>query len=81
MMAVVIPMSLLLNIPNLEITYYAASSLDGYIAKEDSDVSWLDDLGISLDDTGYQEFFSTVDALVMGHNTYYLQVEYVITPD
>lgn len=54
----------------MKITYYAASSLDGYIAKEDGDVSWLDDLGISPDDTCYQEFFSTVDALVMGRNTY-----------
>ena len=54
----------------MKITYYAASSLDGYIAKEDGDVSWLDDLGISPDDTGYEEFYSTVDALVMGRNTF-----------
>lgn len=54
----------------MKITYYAASSLDGYIAKEDGDVSWLDDLGISPEDTGYEEFYSTVDALVMGRNTY-----------
>ena len=54
----------------MKITYYAASSLDGYIAKEDGDVSWLDDLGVSSDDTGYEEFFSTVDALVIGRNTY-----------
>jgi dihydrofolate reductase len=54
----------------MKITYYVASSLDGYIAKEDGDVSWLDDLGISPDDTGFDEFFSTVDALVMGRDTY-----------
>ena len=51
-------------------TYYAASSLDGYIAKEDGDVSWLDDLGISPEESGYEEFYSTVDALVMGRKTY-----------
>lgn len=54
----------------MKITYYVASSLDGYIAKEDGDVSWLDDLGISLEESGYEEFYSTVDALVMGRNTY-----------
>ncbi|MCU7805260.1 MAG: dihydrofolate reductase family protein [Candidatus Thiodiazotropha sp. (ex Lucinoma borealis)] len=52
------------------ITYYVASSLDGYIAKEDGDVSWLDDLGIDLEESGYEAFFSTVDALVMGRNTF-----------
>jgi dihydrofolate reductase len=50
----------------MKITYYVASSLDGYIAKEDGDVSWLDELAISLEETGYDEFYSTVDALVMG---------------
>ena len=51
-------------------TYYVASSLDSYIAKEDGDVSWLDDLGISPEESGYEEFYSTVDALVMGRETY-----------
>ena len=51
-------------------TYYVASSLDSYIAKEDGDVSWLDDLGISPEESGYEEFYSTVDALVMGRKTY-----------
>ncbi len=50
----------------MKTTYYVASSLDGYIAKEDGDVSWLEELVISMDDTGYEEFYSTVDALVMG---------------
>jgi dihydrofolate reductase len=54
----------------MKITYYVASSLDGYIAKEDGDVSWLDELAISLEETGYDEFYSTVGALVMGRNTY-----------
>ena len=49
----------------MKITYYVASSLDGYIAKEDGDVSWLDELNISMEDVGYDEFYSTVDALVM----------------
>jgi dihydrofolate reductase len=54
----------------MKTTYYVASSLDGYIAKEDGDVSWLEELGISMEDTGYEEFYSTVDALIMGRKTY-----------
>ena len=54
----------------MKTTYYVASSLDGYIAKEDGDVSWLEDLDISLEETGYEEFYSTVDAIVMGRKTY-----------
>jgi dihydrofolate reductase len=50
----------------MKVTYYVASSLDGYIAKQDGDVSWLEELNISMEDTGYNEFYSTVDALVMG---------------
>jgi dihydrofolate reductase len=54
----------------LKVTYYAASSLGGYIARADGDVSWLEGLGISMEETGYMEFFATVDGLVMGRKTF-----------
>jgi dihydrofolate reductase len=54
----------------MKVTYYVASSLDGYIAKKDGDVSWLEKLNISMEDAGYDEFYSTVDALVMGRKTF-----------
>ncbi|MCU7845663.1 MAG: dihydrofolate reductase family protein [Candidatus Thiodiazotropha sp. (ex Monitilora ramsayi)] len=60
----------------MKITYYVASSLDGFIAKEGGDVSWLDELGVSMSDTGYEGFYSTVDALVMGRKTYEFVVNY-----
>ncbi len=54
----------------MKVTYYVASSVDGYIAKDDGDVSWLDELGLSMKESGYEDFYSTVDALVMGSKTY-----------
>lgn len=64
----------------MKVTYYVASSLDGYIAKEDGDVSWLENLGISMEETGYEEFFETVDALVMGRKTYEFIYDYGAWP-
>ena len=60
----------------MKTTYYVASSLDGFIAKEDGDVSWLETLDIPMEDTGYNEFYSTVDALVMGRKTYEMIVSF-----
>jgi len=60
----------------MKVTYYVASSLDGCIAKNDGDVSWLEDLDISMEDAGYDEFYSTVDALVMGRKTYEMIVSF-----
>jgi len=54
----------------MDITYYVATSLDGFIAREDGDVSWLDELSIDMADTGYDDFFANIDGLVMGRNTY-----------
>lgn len=54
----------------MKTTYYVATSVYGYIAKEDGDVSWLEDLGISMEESGYEEFYSTVDAIAMGRKTY-----------
>lgn len=54
----------------MEITYYLASSIDGFIAKEDGDVAWMDELDIAYDHSGYDEFFAGIDGLIMGRKTY-----------
>jgi len=54
----------------MKVTYYAAMSSDGFIARQDGDVSWLDDLDIDYSGAGYEDFFASVDGLVMGRGTY-----------
>ena len=54
----------------MKITYATATSLDGFIAREDGDVSWLDDMNIDEDETGLETFFPSIDGLVMGRKTY-----------
>ncbi len=49
--------------------YYVASSLDGFIATPDDDVSWLDALP-QPDPETYTEFMEGVGAIVMGAATY-----------
>lgn len=55
----------------MTISVYMAISLDGFIARPDGNVSWLDtyheDPG---NDYGFGEFFASVDALVMGRKTF-----------
>lgn len=55
------------------ITLYVATSLDGYIADPDGGVGWLeafDEEPPPDDPDGYEAFFASVDALVMGSTTY-----------
>lgn len=49
-----------------KIKLFIASSLDGYIAKEDGDINWLPQSANS----GYDEFYKTVDTIIMGRKTY-----------
>lgn len=52
---------------------FIATSLDGYIAREDGDLDWLDAANQTVpdgEDCGYGAFMAGVDALVMGRNTY-----------
>ena len=49
-----------------KITLFIASSLDGYIARESGDIDWLPENTAS----GYDDFFKTVDTVVMGKKTY-----------
>lgn len=49
--------------------YYAAASLDGFIATEDDSLDWLFPLG-SLNESSYPQFIAGVGALAMGSATY-----------
>lgn len=54
-----------------QIVLYIATSMDGYIATKDDGLDWL----INHDnptgtDYGYEEFYNTVDTIVMGKSTY-----------
>ena len=49
---------------------YIASSLDGYIATHDDDLSFLELVQKEEEDYGYSEFLSTVDTVILGRRTY-----------
>jgi dihydrofolate reductase len=49
-----------------KIKLFIASSLNGYIAKEDEDTSWL----FSDDDYGYKKFYDSIDTVIIGRKTY-----------
>jgi dihydrofolate reductase len=49
---------------------YIAASLDGFIARPDGGLDWLDIVHSPGEDYGYKVFFDSVDALVMGRKTY-----------
>lgn len=56
----------------MKVSIFIATSLDGFIAREDGNLDWLPlgGSGEELEDYGYQAFMDTVDVLVMGRNTY-----------
>lgn len=45
-------------------------SLDGFIARPDGDLKWLTERDLPFEETGYEEFVSGMDALIMGRSTY-----------
>lgn len=49
---------------------YIAQSLDGYIATENNDISWLSIVERDNEDYGYASFIETVDTVFMGRKTY-----------
>ena len=52
------------------IILYIACSFDGYIARGDGNVEWLSRVESESEDYGYQKFYDSIDALVMGRKTY-----------
>ncbi|MBU1099594.1 MAG: dihydrofolate reductase family protein [Bacteroidetes bacterium] len=54
----------------MKIVLYIAASIDGYIARVDGKVDWLDKFTGTEEDYGYYDFYENIDALIMGSNTY-----------
>jgi len=49
-----------------KIIAYIATSLDGYIAREDGSIDWLPESG----ESGYDVFYKSIDTVIMGKTTY-----------
>ena len=49
-----------------KILVYIASSLDGYIARENGDIDWLPESS----ESSYDTFYKSIDTVIMGKTTY-----------
>ncbi|OEU75146.1 MAG: deaminase [Desulfuromonadales bacterium C00003068] len=58
---------------SLEISVFISTSLDGYIAREDGGLDWLDAANADVpdgEDFGFIQFMQSIDSIVMGRKTY-----------
>ena len=55
--------------PGRKIIVYIATSADGYIARPDGDVEWLNRRPSNVD-YGMRHFYSTIDTILWGRKTY-----------
>lgn len=49
---------------------FIATSLDGFIARPDGAIDWLDMPGVDVEEHGYEALMAMVDGLIMGRVTY-----------
>ncbi|WP_333862649.1 dihydrofolate reductase family protein [Sphingobacterium sp.] len=57
-----------------KLSVFIATSVDGYIAKPNDDLSFLNMVEKEGEDYGYSDFINTIDTLIVGRKTY----EYVL---
>ncbi|MEO0852959.1 MAG: dihydrofolate reductase family protein [Cyanobacteria bacterium J06648_11] len=58
---------------NPKVSVFIATSLDGYIARKNGDLDWLDAANATVpegEDCGYGALLQAIDVLVMGRHTY-----------
>lgn len=55
----------------VEVKLYIACSLDGFIARKDGSIDWLNEYeNDSRSDYGYSEFYASIGTVLMGRKTY-----------
>ena len=58
---------------SLKVSAYFAASLDGYIARLDGSIDWLNEASATVpqgEDCGFRAFMDSIDTMVMGRKTY-----------
>lgn len=60
----------------IEIVYYVAASLDGFIATPDGGIEWLKPFEGGEEDYGYGAFYASVEAVLLGRVTYEKSLEF-----
>jgi len=53
-----------------KVILYIATSLDGFIARKDGSVDWLEKYNTPAEDYGYNDFLDSIDTIVMGNTSY-----------
>jgi dihydrofolate reductase len=61
---------------------FIAISLDGYIARANGDIAWLDSAAPAIEgeDYGFNNYFSSVDSMVMGRKTFETAINFAEWP-
>lgn len=54
----------------MDVVYYVAASLDGFIATKDGSIEWLAPFEGGAEDYGYAEFYASIDAVLLGRRSY-----------
>lgn len=54
----------------MQCSVYIAMSLDGFIARKDGSIDWLETAQKSGEDYGYARFHASIDTIVVGRKTY-----------
>ena len=49
---------------------FIATSLDGFIARKDHQIDWLENQGTTTEEHGYTKFIDSIDGIIFGRKTY-----------
>ncbi len=63
-----------------KISIYIAASIDGYIARKDGNLDWLNLACDAGEDYGFQQLLSSIDGVILGRNTYEVAASVVDWP-
>lgn len=53
-----------------KISVYISASIDGFIARKDNSLDWLDCVEDGSEDYGFSHFLNSVDGVILGRKTY-----------